>query len=127
MVRTMRFPHTFRSTPWPDILERTRREPSLSYLTPLVQSIAESPAASQLAGALWVNQLAVVEAPVRDAPLDVLIVSPVQGGNAGDEVTRVSVVHTTVSGRNDAIDRPLDDTVVLFWRFAIEKFGVVSR
>lgn len=127
MVRTMGFPHTFRSTPWADILERTLREPSLSYLTPMVQSIADSPAASQLAGALWVNQLAVVQAPVGDAPLDVLIVSAVDEGNTRDEVTRVSVVHTTVTGRNDGIERPLDDAVALFWRFVVEKFGVASR
>ncbi len=127
MVRTMGFPHAFHSTPWADILERTLREASLSYLTPLVHSIAASPAATQLAGALWVNQLAVAEAPVGDAPLDLLIVSAVQEGNADDEVTRVSIVHSTVTGRNDTIERPLDDAVTLFWRFAFEKFGVAPR
>lgn len=121
MVRTMGFPHAFHSTPWADILERTVRDTSLSYLTPLVQSIVASTAASQLAGALWVNQLAVAEAPVRDAPLDMLTVSAVQ---EGDEVTRVNIVHMTVTGRNDAIERPLDDAVALFWRFVAEKFGV---
>ena len=107
----MGFPHAFHSTPWADILERTVRDTSLSYLTPLVQSIVASTAASQLAGALWVNQLAVAEAPVRDAPLDMLTVSAVQ---EGDEVTRVNIVHMTVTGRNDAIERPLDDAVALF-------------
>lgn len=127
MVRTMGFPHAFHSTPWADILQRTVREPTLSYLTPLVHSIIASPAANQLAGSLWVNQLTVAEAPVGDAPLDLLIVSAIEEGKAVNEVTRVSIVHSTVTGRNDTIDRPLDDAVALFWRFAFEKFGVQSR
>jgi hypothetical protein len=36
----------------------------------------------------------------------------------------VAVEHVTVTGRDERIDRPAAETVPLFWRFVMEKFGV---
>jgi len=36
----------------------------------------------------------------------------------------VLIEHLSVTGRSNRIERPVDETVPLFWRFMIEKFGV---
>ena len=36
----------------------------------------------------------------------------------------VLIEHLSVTGRNDRIERPVDEAVPLFWRFMIEKFVV---
>jgi hypothetical protein len=40
---------------------------------------------------------------------------------------KVRIEHLSVTGRNDRIERPVDESVALFWRFMIEKFGVHPR
>lgn len=124
MARTLGFPHEFRPTPWEELLEECERRPPIDYLRPILTSIAGSPARTHLAGALWMNDLAVVAGPVGEPPMDVVVVSPTASLRQPHTDGHVRIEHRAVTGRNDAIERPTEDAVALFWRFVIEKFGV---
>jgi hypothetical protein len=127
MARTLGFPHDFRPTPWDDLVEECEQRPPAHYLRPILTSVRDSSVRAHLAGALWMNDLAVVAAPVGEPPMDVVVVSAT--GSLRPPGTRglVRIEHRTVTGRNDTIERPPEDAAALFWRFVIEKFGVASR
>jgi hypothetical protein len=40
------------------------------------------------------------------------------------EICLARVEHLSSTGFNDSIDRPPSDAVRLFWRFALEKYGI---
>lgn len=89
----------------------------------IVKSILESGQDNDLAGCTAMFDLIVVPRPLKEPPYDVVAVRspfslrpPLPG--------RVRIEHLSLSGRDDVIDRPVDQAVPLFWRFMIEKFGV---
>jgi hypothetical protein len=123
-VHTLGFPHEFLAVPWADLLLETRRRPGASYLEGIVSSITTSRVSDSLAGALWMNDLAVAATPIRSAPIDVIVISTEGSLRAASAPGLVRIEHVTTTGRNDAIERSVDDSVALFWRFAIEKFGI---
>jgi hypothetical protein len=101
--------------PWAEILEQLESHQK-DYLRPIVESVIEA-ADHSLAGALWIEGLAVVPMPIRDPPLDVLITARTDNGD-------IRIRHAAVTGHNDDISRPMDQAVPLFWRFVNEKFGI---
>jgi hypothetical protein len=129
MVHTAGYPYEFDAQPWDSILstvkELSQTQPSLDYLVAIALSVIESGASAQIAGALWMMDLAVAELPVQTAPIDLIVV---RGPSSLDRapVGLVRIEHLTVSGHNDVIDRPYADAVPLFWRFVSEKFGVMK-
>jgi hypothetical protein len=38
----------------------------------------------------------------------------------------VLIEHLTSTGHDERIERPASEAVPLFWRFAIEKFGLIA-
>jgi hypothetical protein len=124
MARTLGFPHEFRPTSWEELLEACEHRPQAAYLLPILASVRDSPGRTQLAGALWMNDLAVVATPIGEPPIDVMVVSTTESLRPSTTRGQVRIEHRTVSGRNDVIERPLEDAAALFWRFVIEKFGV---
>lgn len=129
MVRTMGHPYDFKAKPWETIFSRvtdlSREHPDFTYLVDVVKSVLESGVSNQIAGALWMMDLAVAQAPVGTKPIDVIIVKGPASLNP-PPTGLVRIEHVTVSGRNDVIDRPYAESVPLFWRFIREKYGVVA-
>jgi hypothetical protein len=97
--------------------------PGLGHLAGIVVSIRDSPAARLLAGHTSMFDLVVAARPVADPPLDVIIVRT-PGSLRPAKPGQVRIEHQTHTGHDDAIERPVDDAIRLFWRFSIEKFGV---
>ena len=91
--------------------------PHWPWMAELVESI-QAGAADRLAGLTSLHDLAVTTAPVLGrGPIEVIWVRPQPG-------TGVLVEHRSVTGHDDRIARDGSAAVALFWRFAIEKFGV---
>jgi hypothetical protein len=60
---------------------------------------------------------------VRDPPYDLVAVrSPVSTVPVADGT--VVVEHLSATGQDDHVVRPVAETVPLFWRFMIKKYGV---
>jgi hypothetical protein len=117
----------FRAVPWDDIAARLHEmaglHPEFGHVAAVADSVLASGVADQLAGGTSMHDLLVVPAPVTD-PVDEVIrvcspssVRPVPPGF-------VVIEHVTVTGRDERIHRPVAETVPLFWRFIIEKYGV---
>ena len=70
------------------------------------------------------HDLLVVPRPIAPSPYDVIRVCspsslrPVPPGS-------VVIEHLAATGNDERISRPADEAVRLFWRFVIEKFGIV--
>lgn len=90
-----------------------------SAVTAIVQSIADSPARSELRFATSMWSLIVTPAPGTPGPVDAVLV---KGTAEGDVV----IEHLPLVGRADRIERPSSDAVPLFWRFMTEKYGIES-
>jgi len=127
MVKTRGFPYEFVPQPWgalrAEVAEMAGAYAALAYLNDLVGSITESSHKESLAGNLWMFDLAVAASPISSVPVELIVVrSP--GSVHATAPGLIRIEHLSVSGRNDRIDRPADQVVPLFWRFAAEKFGV---
>jgi hypothetical protein len=114
--------------PWDEVAQRVdewaARDQQFGYLRDLIVSIRESGVAAQLAAHLSMMDLVVTDVPIHEPPVEVLVVrGPVSVSPPPTGIVRIE--HLTSSGRNDAIERPADETVPLFWRFVREKFGVI--
>ncbi len=95
--------------------------PHAPFMADVVTSI-RSHAQERLAGFLSMHDLAVTTAPVPvSGPIEVVWVRPQLYGS---EDTDVLVEHWSATGHDDRIVRPGVEAVRLFWRFAIEKFGI---
>ena len=69
---------------------------------------------------------AVLHIVTRDAivpPYSVISISVFHAGPRSSEAV-VEISHTSTSGLTDAIVKPVDEAVPLFWRFANAKFGI---
>jgi hypothetical protein len=115
-MRTLAHPYEFAPQSWDELARESENE-MYSYARPIIESIRHSNVTDQLAGALWQGGLAVAVVPISGPPIELLRVSALGPGI-------VRILHQTHTGKNDEIDRPASDAVALFWRFAIEKFGV---
>jgi hypothetical protein len=62
--------------------------------------------------------LMVVTTPLREPPYDLVAMR-----TPAERI--VLIEHLSVTGRNDRIERPSSEAVPLFWRFMIEKFGLL--
>jgi hypothetical protein len=123
----MGWPYPFRARPWPDIAARVYAMATLHVtfqrMADVVDSVRVSGAGRLLAGCTSMHELIVVTLLVPEPPYDVVAVrapSSLQSVLAG----MVVIEHLSVTGRNDRIVRPTKDSVPLFWRCMIEKFGV---
>jgi hypothetical protein len=126
-VRTHGWNHPFPDRSWEDIASfldgMALRDESFSYLSAIVHSVLDTPAAGLLAGRTSMHDLVVTATPVPEPPLDVVIVrapSSLHPPPSG----QVLIEQQSLTRYNDRIERPTAEAVPLFWRFMIEKFGV---
>lgn len=95
-------------------------------MSDVVRSVLDVGAEHDLAAFTSMHDLMVRSTPLPDPPCDLVAVrSPSSMANV--RTGFVVIEHLSVTGRNDRIERPVKDSVPLFWRFMIEKFGVGPR
>jgi hypothetical protein len=129
-MRRLGWRSQFIERPWAEIRELESRvrweDNSGRYLVDIIDSVDASGVAAELAGTTSMHDLVVVNRPVPEPPMDVLVV------RAPTSLTRPSngcvlIEYLAVSGNNTSIERPAADAVSLFWRFVAEKFGIATR
>lgn len=119
----------FRMRPWPEIhgsfQELASDDPLFQHMADVVASVLACGKTAELAGTTSMHDLIVARQPLVAPPYDVVFVRapsslrPVPSG-------KVVIEHLSTTGHDDRIERPVADTVPLFWRFMIEKFAVDS-
>jgi hypothetical protein len=120
-VKTLGWPYPAHPRTWRELHARfTELGASHEAIVAIIDSIQTSDLASSLAAFTSMDDLMVLEVPLRDLPYDLLAVRVHDGKT-------VEIEHLSVTGRNDQITRAAGDAVPLFWRFVEEKFGLQSR
>ena len=126
-MRTMGSRHPFKEQPWEEIHDSMAwmadRHPSMRHMAELTGSVISSLATELLAGCKSMHDLIVVPRPIPEPPYDVIAVRAA-GSLMHPPRGFVLIEHLTVMGRNERIERPVAETVPLFWRFTLEKFGI---
>jgi hypothetical protein len=118
----------FRPTEWAEIRrflgDMASAHPEFGYLVAVVDSVIDGDRTSALAATTSMHDLIVTPTPLTDSPWDVIVVRapgslhpPVPGN--------VRIEHLTSAGRDERIERPASEAIPLFWRFVIEKFGLI--
>src|SRR5262249_46572808 len=130
MVRTTAPPYPFVERPWAEISTwfhgLAAEHASFGHMADIVDSVIAAGATQTLAACTSMHDLLVVPRPIPDPPYDVLRVrapSSMRHVRAG----HVVIEHETVTGHDDRIERPVAEAVRLFWRFVIEKYGIVPN
>ena len=127
VVTTMGWPYPFKQRPWEELDDEfaswASTHPEFRHMWAIVSSVREVGAQDVLAAFASMHDLMVRATPLPDPPYDLVAV------RAPDSLAKVTsgtvlIEHLSVTGRNDRIERPVDDAVPLFWRFMIEKFGI---
>jgi hypothetical protein len=102
LVRTHGWTYPFPDRSWEDIAsfldEMATRDEGFTYLTAIVHSVLDSPAARLLAGCTSMHDLVVTATPVPEPPLDVVIVrapSSLHPPSAGHVLIEQTVGHGT--------------------------------
>lgn len=117
MSRGWRYPFTPRS--WNDIAHHWDGLPeTFRFMVDLAESLRDSPVADELAGATSMHDLLVAIAPATEPPFEVLRI----GGSSRPGFLRIE--HRSLTGHDDAIERPVADVLPSFWRFVNYKFGM---
>lgn len=120
--------HRFPTMSWDEVADNlhhlSTRYPDFRHMTDVVASIRACDTERQLAGCMAMHDLVVTARPVpQEQPVDVVIVrAPSSLVYVADGC--VVIEHTSTTGYNERIERPASQTVPLFWRFMIEKFGI---
>ena len=118
---------TFRPRRWSEIREflagMANRHAQFAYLVEIIDSVIDGGRESQLAAMTSMHDLWVASMPIREAPLDVIVVRA-PGSPYEPAAGNVAIEHLAVTGRNDRIERQAAEAVPLFWRFVVEKFGL---
>jgi hypothetical protein len=121
--------HQFIERSWTDLREFEAavwgNVPAGQYLLEIIDSVIASGQADHLAVTSSMHDLVVVDRPIPDPPMDVLIVRA-PGSLHPPSSGCVLIEYQAVSGRNTRIERPSADALPLFWRFVSEKYGVES-
>lgn len=119
--------YPFRAAPWDAIAARLHEMADIHVEFQHVAGVADSVIAfgmtEELAGCTSMHDLLVVPRPVPEPVVEMLrVCSPSSMRVVGEGC--VAIEHVTVTGRDERIERPVAETVPLFWRFVVEKFGV---
>jgi hypothetical protein len=111
--------HATRTSPWSDIAERWRRVPSFAPMLRLVESVASSPASSQVFPSTSMFELLVSDSPdfrIGDSTLHV-VYRPSDG--------MFEFHHHSFSGHDDEKTCFEQEALETFWLFVKIKFGVL--
>jgi hypothetical protein len=118
----------FTPRPWQEIRDflasMTGRDARFAYLVEIVDSVLASGQSAALCATTSMHDLIVARTPLPEPPFDVIAVRA-PGSVRPSAEGRVLIEHLSLTGRNDRIERPEAEAIPLFWRFVIEKFGVV--
>jgi hypothetical protein len=101
----------------------SRIDPRFQHMTDIVDSVIAAGLTERLTATTSMHDLLVVRMPVADPPYDLIHVAA-QGSLRNPKSGEVIIEHRAASGHNDRIARPASEAVRLFWRFAIEKYGI---
>lgn len=116
----------FTAVAWTDIAARfndiARSHPEFQYMADIVTSVLAWRGADRLAGLTSMYDLIVTARPIREPPLETVVVRSPSSGHVGAEA--VLIEHRSLTGHDEWIVRPSGEAVALFWRFMSEKFGV---
>lgn len=108
---------------WAGLGEMADRHAQFQHMSDIVKSVLASGRTEALAGCTSMHDLMVVPTPIPEPPYGLVAVRA--PGSLREPATGlVRIEHLSVTGHDDAIERPVADAVPLFWRFMIEKFGV---
>lgn len=117
MRRGWQYPFTPRA--WDDIVHHWDELPeTFGFMADLARSIRDSHVADELAGATSMHDLVVAVAPATEPPFEVLRIR----GSSRPGFVRIE--HESLTGHDDAVERPVADVLPLFWRFVTYKFGL---
>ncbi len=126
-MASLAWPYTMKPRAWPALLDSYEQlalaSPECEHLAAIVRSVLASGVSEQLAAITSMHDLIVALKPQGDAPHEVVVVrapGSIHPPNRGE----VIIEHLSHTGRNDAIVRPVSESVGLFWRFMSEKFGI---
>lgn len=119
----------FKGRDWTEVREfvggMAERSPDFQYLVDILDSIITLKRTSDFNVTTSMHDLILTTNPVPEPPFDVIAIRAPGSLHPADTRGNVLIEHLAVSGHNDRIERPPDQAVPLFWRFAIEKFGVI--
>lgn len=101
----------------------TEADDRFAYLVEIIDSVMARGLADSLAATTSMHDLIVAALPLMDPPFDVIAVRALGSIRSAPD-GEVLIEHLTPTGRDERITRPAIEAVPLFWRFAIEKFGV---
>ncbi|BBH18575.1 hypothetical protein Back2_28620 [Nocardioides baekrokdamisoli] len=97
--------------------------PEFAHMSAIVKSVRAVGADADLAACTSMHDLIVVAEPIPEPPYDVVAIRA-PSSLAHPSNGSVLIEHLSITGRDDRLERPVDEAVLLFWRFMIEKFGV---
>jgi hypothetical protein len=93
-------------------------------LSIIVDSVLDAERTSVVLATTSMHDLIVATSPLPVPLFDVIAVRA-PGSVHSPSDGSVLIEHVSITGRNDRLEHPAAGAVPLFWRFAIEKFGVV--
>jgi hypothetical protein len=130
VVHTHGQTHPFRARDWNEIHRdmdamATEHE-EFRHMEAIVRSVLDSDAADRLVAYTSMHDLIVVDVPIPEPPYGVVAVRAPGSLHAPSD-GQVLIEEMSVTGHNDRIERPVAETVPLFWRFMIEKYGVAPH
>jgi hypothetical protein len=119
----------FTPRPWWEVRDflapLAARDERFTYLVDIVDSVMASDQSAELCATTSMHDLIVARVPLPTPPFDVIAVRA-PGSLHAPSTGNTRIEHLSLTGRNDRIERPAAEAVPLFWRFVIEKFGVVA-
>lgn len=122
------FPFEFHPWPWEQLHDKfvqiAAQNPDFRYLADITASILSSGVADELAGLTSMYDLIVASQPLSAPPFEIVRVRAPNSAGHAPKPGNVRIEHHSLSGNDDALERPATEAVSLFWRFMIEKFGV---
>jgi len=118
---------SFTVLPWPDaaaLMRRTADEhPSHRHMADIVDSVIASRSTDLLAASTSMHDLIVVPVPVTEPVYESVIVRAPSSLDPPRQ-RHVLIEHLASNGRNERIERPVEEAVPLFWRFMADKYGI---
>jgi len=118
----------FDEVPWSTIATRfhemAAEHSDFRHMADIADSVLTSGGEQHLTALTSMHDLVVAARPVPERPpIDVVIVRSPSSGQVS--AGGVFIEHRSATGHDDRIFRTSDQAVQLFWRFMIEKFGVI--
>ncbi|HEX7834785.1 MAG TPA: hypothetical protein VF479_04870 [Pseudolysinimonas sp.] len=100
--------------------------PDFAHEVEIIDSIKASGVGDQLVFKTSHCDLWVARVPIRPGPTEFI---HVQAPNSirNPPPGQVVIEHRSYRGKDDRIERPISETVALFWRFCAEKFGILAN